>query len=445
MSSLPTVAVALSVKDGEPYLGAAIESILAQEGVGLELLVYDNLSNDDSYAVARSYAGDGRVTVVRGPEDYAFCGSMNRALSETTAEFFAPWSADDLMLPGNLAAKAGAARALDAAWSFGPMHVIGPDGELLFTQEAYLGADACRIEPPTVFQRFIPENKLPASGPVLRTDALRAAGGFDSRIPKCPDWKLWLEFGLRHNLAWVPEPLFSYRWHDASGTNAAWATGAFARDIPPTLRHVFAGPDVPAELAEQSDHAYVLLCAYLARQMRERGSIRVTNTGYSSVTVMGDAVLRVEDPAEAWSLYRAEARAAGLEPPAAAADVLAAPAATPAAVCDVMAAMRRLHELGLARSLALTCPEADADRITPLVEASLREDGDLDLTLVLAPALADVLASGMLLLAPHGSPGVGVAESHGVPAITIGVPDPLARPRRADAWELPVTPSEAAA
>ena len=89
------------------------------------------------------------------------------------------------------------------------MHVIGPDGGLLFTQEPYLGAETCRIPVPTVFQRFIPENKLPASGPVLRTDVLRAAGGFDTRVPKCPDWKLWLELGLRYDAAWVAEPLFS--------------------------------------------------------------------------------------------------------------------------------------------------------------------------------------------------------------------------------------------
>jgi Glycosyl transferase family 2 len=445
MSAAPTVAVALSVKDGADYLGEAIESILAQDGVRLELRIYDNLSTDDSYAIAQSYAGDGRVTVVRGPQDYAFCGSMNRALSETSAEFFAPWSADDVMLPGNLAAKARAARDLDAAWSFGPMHVIGPDGGVLFTQEPYLDPSAGRICPPTVFQRFIPENKLPASGPVLRTDALLAAGGFDARIPKCPDWKLWLEFGLRHDLAWLPEPLFSYRWHDASGTNGAWTTGAFARDLLPTLRHVFAAADVPAELAAEGDHAYVLLCAYLAGQMRERGRTRVGEMGHSSVTVMGDAVLRVAEPAEAWTQFRAEAAAAGLVPPAPAADVLAAPAATRTAVFETVAAMRRLHERGVSRSLALTCPEADADRLVPLVEDSLREDGDLDLTLVLAPALTDVLAPGMLFLAPHGSAAVGVAEAQGVAAITLGVPDPLARPRRADAWELPVAAVEAAA
>jgi hypothetical protein len=437
MSTPPTVAVALSVKNGERYLAEAIESILLQEGVRLELRIYDNLSTDGSHAIAQSFAGDGRVTVVRGPDDYDFCGSMNRAISDTEAEFFAPWSCDDVMLSGNLATKAAAARRFDAGWSFGPMHVIGPDGGLLFTQEPYLGAETCRIPVPTVFRGFIPENKLPISGPLLRTDVLRDAGGFDTRVVKCPDWKLWLELGLRYDAAWVAEPLFSYRWHDASGTNQAWANGGFARDMLPTLRHVFRSRDVPPELARQADQAYLLLCADLARQMRERGCTRVGDTHYSSVTVMGDAVRRSRDPAEAWSLYCAEARLAGLHAPSLAADVVASPASTRDEVFATVAEMRRLHEHGLARSLTLTCSEGDSDRLVPLIEDSLREEGDLDLTLVLAPGLDHVLVPGMLFLAAHRSPAVGVAEACGIPTITFGVPDPLERPRRLDRWELP--------
>ncbi|HEY2868004.1 MAG TPA: glycosyltransferase [Gaiellales bacterium] len=435
MSSQPTVAVALSVRDGADYLADAIESVLAQEGVDLELRIYDNLSTDASYAIARSFADDRRVTVVRGPEDYGFCGSMNRALSETDAELFVPWSADDVMLPGNLARKAEAIRATAAAWSFGPMNVIGPDGRLLFVQEPYLGAEAARIEPPTVFARFIPENKLPASGPVIRTDVLRAAGGFDSRVPKCPDWKLWLELGLRHAAAWLPEPLFSYRWHDASGTNEAWAAGTFARDLPPTLRHVFAAADVPAEIARHRDEAYVLLCAHLAKEMRERGAVRVGDTTYSSVTVAADALLRVEQPGTAWEYLRAEAGRAGLHPPTG--DLIAAPAPSHEQISSTLGAMRRLHDRDIARSLVLTANEAVAEHLAPLVERYLASEGDLDLTLVIAPALADVLRPGMLLVAPHGAATIAEAETCGVPALAVDVPDPLARPRVAERWELP--------
>lgn len=435
MSGRPAVAVALSVRNGADYLADAIASVLAQEGVDLELRVYDNLSTDASHEIAQSFTGDRRVTVVRGPEDYGFCGSMNRALSETEAELFAPWSADDLMLPGNLARKAEAIRTTGAAWSFGPMHVIGPDGGLLFVQEPYLGPDAARIEPPTVFARFIPENKLPASGPVIRTDVLRAAGGFDSRVPRCPDWKLWLELGLRHAAAWVPEPLFSYRWHDASGTTEAWTDGTFARDLPPTLRHVFAAADVPAEIARHRDDAYVLLCAHLARQMRERGAVRVGAAGYSSVTVAADALLRVERPGTAWECLQAESRAAGLQPPSG--DLIAAPAPSRGEISSTLAAMRRLHDRGVARSLALTANEGDAAQLVPIVERCLADEGDLDLTLVLAPDPADVLRPGMLLIAEHGSNSVATAETCGVPALTLCVPDPLARARAADRWELP--------
>jgi hypothetical protein len=99
--------------------------------------------------------------------------------------------------------------------------------------------------------------------------------------------------------------------------------------------------------------------------------------------------------------------------------------------------MRRLHDRDIARSLVLTANEAVAEHLAPLVERYLASEGDLDLTLVIAPALADVLRPGMLLVAPHGAATIAEAETCGVPALAVDVPDPLARPRVAERWELP--------
>jgi hypothetical protein len=154
--------------------------------------------------------------------------------------------------------------------------------------------------------------------------------------------------------------------------------------------------------------------------------------------VIGDAVRRSREPADAWAVFCAEAGRAGLHAPSGRADFVAAPQATREEVFATVAEMRRLQEHGLTRSLVLTCTEGESGRLVPLIEDSLREDGDLDLTLLVAPDLDRVLAPGMVFLAPHGSQAVGVAEARGVPAITMGAPDPLERPRRLDRWELPL-------
>ena len=71
----PSVLVALSVKDGAPYIAEAVESVLAQRGVDLPLVVYDNGSTDGTQAIVRGLG----IEVVENPEGSNFFHSMNRA------------------------------------------------------------------------------------------------------------------------------------------------------------------------------------------------------------------------------------------------------------------------------------------------------------------------------------------------------------------------------
>ena len=56
---------------------------------------------------------------------------------------------------------------------------------------------------------------------LFRTDALRAAGGFDARWHYALDWELWFRL-LRasHSFATVTRPLLRYRRHDAAASRA---------------------------------------------------------------------------------------------------------------------------------------------------------------------------------------------------------------------------------
>jgi glycosyltransferase involved in cell wall biosynthesis len=52
------------VRNGAGFIAEAIESVLAQDGVDLTVRVRDNLSSDDSVAIAERYANaDPRVEV----------------------------------------------------------------------------------------------------------------------------------------------------------------------------------------------------------------------------------------------------------------------------------------------------------------------------------------------------------------------------------------------
>ena len=90
-----TVSALIPVWNGERYLGAAIESVLAQTVKPMEILVADDGSDDGSAEIARSFPG---VRVISLPH-----GGISRARNALVAEAKGEWlcflDADDLWAP----------------------------------------------------------------------------------------------------------------------------------------------------------------------------------------------------------------------------------------------------------------------------------------------------------------------------------------------------------
>ncbi len=77
---MPQVSVIMPVFNVETYLGAAIESILAQTLADFELLVVDDGSTDASAEIMQGYAeGDRRMRVLLNESNRGQERSRNRA------------------------------------------------------------------------------------------------------------------------------------------------------------------------------------------------------------------------------------------------------------------------------------------------------------------------------------------------------------------------------
>ena len=73
--------------------------------------------------------------------------------------------------------------------------------------------DAAYCAPPRIdWQRLLATNFIwNGSGVIMRTDAVRAAGGFDDRLLIAADWKLYLEIARTAAVWYTPEPLNAFR------------------------------------------------------------------------------------------------------------------------------------------------------------------------------------------------------------------------------------------
>lgn len=104
----PLVSVLLPVFNGEPYLSAAVESILRQDYPKLELVAIDDGSTDASLqTLERFRAADSRIVLV-SRENRGLIATLNEGLAMARGDLVARMDADDVAYPGRLSRQVAA-------------------------------------------------------------------------------------------------------------------------------------------------------------------------------------------------------------------------------------------------------------------------------------------------------------------------------------------------
>jgi glycosyltransferase involved in cell wall biosynthesis len=96
----PKLSIGLPVYNGEKFIQAALDSLLAQTFTDFELIISDNASTDNTEAICRAYAAqDKRIRYYRNNENIGCARNFNRVFELATGEYF-KWAAhDDLHAP----------------------------------------------------------------------------------------------------------------------------------------------------------------------------------------------------------------------------------------------------------------------------------------------------------------------------------------------------------
>lgn len=228
------ISIAIANFNGAAFLRQAVASALAQRGVEIEVLIVDDRSTDDSWALAQQLAReDDRVRCWQLPDNRGPGGARNVALAEARGRWLAVLDNDDLIHPDRLKRLVAAAEASDAT--------IIADDLIVF--------DDVGAVPPTRFLKgarttgpqwitladYLDETVMfgrkPNLGflkPLFRLDFLRANDlRYDERLRIAEDDDLILRAllaGARYRL--LPEPLYFYRKHGTSISHRLSAANA---------------------------------------------------------------------------------------------------------------------------------------------------------------------------------------------------------------------------
>lgn len=253
MSAPPVVSVLMTAFNREEYVGAAIESVLAQTFGDFELIVVDDRSADRTVEIARTFESDRRVRVVVNERNLGDYPNRNHAATFARGRFIKYQDSDDLMYPHCLSTMV---RALDAMPTAG-LGLALDDVDPPVTHPMLLTPRMC-------FQRDFLGGGLfqcGASSALFRAEVFRALGGFPEEGAGS-DFLMWLRACTRLSVAALPGGLFWYRVHAGQEMQSRRAALEYARSSGAAWSALTA-PDCPltSEEREQAKRNWAYIVA----------------------------------------------------------------------------------------------------------------------------------------------------------------------------------------
>lgn len=242
MSAAPKVTVLMPVHNGERYLAAAIESILAQTFADFELLIIDDGSTDRSHEIARAYA-DPRIRLVRNTQNLRLIATLNRGLEEARGEYVARMDADDISLPGRLEAQA---KFLDRYAGVG---VLGAAVQTIDADGKPNGVARFPLSHNLIRWTLCFQSPIAHPAAMMRKALVRRLGGYRSHALHCEDYDLWWRASEVTQLANLGEVLLKLRKHGDNITVRHSSThDAVAVDVCRANLGAILGEELPPEL-----------------------------------------------------------------------------------------------------------------------------------------------------------------------------------------------------
>jgi glycosyltransferase involved in cell wall biosynthesis len=211
---MSTVSVIIPAFNQAQYLGAAIDSVLGQTLAGVEVVVVDDGSTDETPRVLAAYGGNPRVRVVT--QSNAGVGAARNAGFEASRGALVSFlDADDLYHPERLARQIGRFdESPDIGFAYCDIVRIDAAGAVA---DDYEVQRARLVLEGDIFESLLAGGYFPPHTVILRRDVFEKSGGFDPALGGHADFDLWLRLSGDGILAaFLPEKLAYYRVHPAS-------------------------------------------------------------------------------------------------------------------------------------------------------------------------------------------------------------------------------------
>jgi hypothetical protein len=214
----PWLSVIMPTWNGERWIGAALQSIAAEDASGIEVLVLDSSPTPATLDIARDYAARLDLHIFSRPDVPTWQAKTNLGVTIARADHICWLHQDDVWLPGRgAAAREWIETDQNAALHLAPSTIIDRDGKTLGLWRCPLPAGK-KLESVQVMQRLLVQNFIAAPAPVFRKQAWLDCGGMDEHLWYTGDWDVWLKLASAGAVIYHNQVTTGFRIHSGSQT-----------------------------------------------------------------------------------------------------------------------------------------------------------------------------------------------------------------------------------
>jgi len=264
---MPSISVVIPSYNRATLLTRALDSVYAQTRPPDEVIVVDDGSTDGTSKTVAKHFPD--VQLIR-QKNLGVSAARNAGISAASGQWIALLDSDDTWLAKKLARQMSALEAR-------------PGFRLIHCDEIWV-RNGVRVNPMHkhrkqggyIFQRCLELCCISPSAAMIHRCVFNKIGYFDTGLPACEDYELWLRICAREPVLYVSEPLVrKYGGHEDQLSRRHWGMDRFRVRA---LENILASDWLSPEDRRAAEQALVKKATILARGAQKRGHENLVNT-----------------------------------------------------------------------------------------------------------------------------------------------------------------------
>jgi len=213
------ISVIIPTYNREPFIGRALDSVLAQSRQPAEVIVVDDGSTDSTAVLLRQLYP--QVSYVY-QENQGVSSARNAGIARARYDWLALLDSDDEWLPAKLAAQS-------AALSQNPGYRICHTDEIWIRRNERVNPMRKHVKSGGwIYEKCLPMCVISPSSVLIHRSVFDDVGDFDEQLPACEDYDLWLRICASYPVLFVDDLLLKkYGGHQDQLSRKFWGMDRF--------------------------------------------------------------------------------------------------------------------------------------------------------------------------------------------------------------------------